>query len=186
MLIKPKSWESHWLNSWIEAARKRFHHNVLAIALANKLARIAWSVLARGRGFEATFAGSAGAGLRCHGIIAPCVIDGPMNGEAFLAYVEQILAPTLEPDQFVIMDKLSSHKGLRRRTSHHRLQGNAALPAAIQPGPQSDREPLRQAKALLRAAAERTIDSLWDRIGSPLHLFIPHECRNYFRHAGYA
>jgi transposase len=59
LLIKPKGWERHGLKSWIEAARKRLHHNVLAIALANKLARIAWSVLARGRGFEATFAASA-------------------------------------------------------------------------------------------------------------------------------
>jgi transposase len=56
VLIKPKSWERHRLRSWIEAARKRLHHNVLAIALANKLARIAWSVLAHGRGFQATFA----------------------------------------------------------------------------------------------------------------------------------
>ena len=52
MLIKPKSWERNGLKPWIEAAKKRLHHNVLAIALANKLARIAWSVLARGRNFE--------------------------------------------------------------------------------------------------------------------------------------
>jgi transposase len=52
VLIKPKSWERHGLKSWIEAAKKRLHPNVLAIALANKLARIAWSVLARGRAFE--------------------------------------------------------------------------------------------------------------------------------------
>jgi len=54
VMIKPASWERHGLKSWIEAAKKRLHHNVLAIALANKLARIAWSVLARGRGFEAS------------------------------------------------------------------------------------------------------------------------------------
>src|SRR5207237_6593195 len=54
VLVKPKSWERHGLKSWIEAAKKRLHHNVLAIALANKLARIAWAVLAKGRGFEAT------------------------------------------------------------------------------------------------------------------------------------
>ncbi len=54
VLIKPKSWERHGLKSWIEAAKKRLHHNVLAIALANKLARIAWSVLAHGRSFEAS------------------------------------------------------------------------------------------------------------------------------------
>jgi transposase len=53
VLIKPKSWERYGLKPWIEAAKRRLHHNVLAIALANKLARIAWSVLARGRGFEA-------------------------------------------------------------------------------------------------------------------------------------
>jgi transposase len=53
VLIKPKSWERHGLKPWIAAAKKRLHHNVLAIALANKLARIAWSVLARGRAFEA-------------------------------------------------------------------------------------------------------------------------------------
>ena len=53
VLIKPKSWEPHGLKPWIEAAKKRLHRNVLAIALANKLARIAWSVLARGRSFEA-------------------------------------------------------------------------------------------------------------------------------------
>ena len=52
-VIKPKSWERHGLKPWIEAAKKRLHRNVLAIALANKLARIAWSVLARGRSFEA-------------------------------------------------------------------------------------------------------------------------------------
>ena len=54
MLIRPKSWERHGLKPWIEAAKKRLHPNVLAIALANKLARIAWSVLARGRNFEAS------------------------------------------------------------------------------------------------------------------------------------
>jgi transposase len=53
VLIKPKSWERHGLKPWLEAARKRLHPNVLAIALANKLARISWSVLAQGRSFEA-------------------------------------------------------------------------------------------------------------------------------------
>ena len=61
VLIKPKSWERHGLKSWIEAARKRLHHNALAIALANKLARIAWSVLARGRSFEARMTNEANA-----------------------------------------------------------------------------------------------------------------------------
>ena len=51
-LIRPQSWERHGLKPWIEAAKKRLHHNVLAIALANKLARIAWAVLNRGGNFE--------------------------------------------------------------------------------------------------------------------------------------
>lgn len=59
VLVRPKNWERHGLKSWIDAARTRLHHNVLAIALANKLARIAWAVLARGRGFAPTFARSA-------------------------------------------------------------------------------------------------------------------------------
>ena len=59
VLIRPKSWERHGLKAWIEAARKRLHRNVLAIALANKLARIAWSVLARGRSFEVRSAATA-------------------------------------------------------------------------------------------------------------------------------
>src|SRR5499433_457597 len=54
VLIKPKSWQRHGLKPWLEAAKKRLHHNVLAIALANKLARIAWSILAHGRTFEAS------------------------------------------------------------------------------------------------------------------------------------
>jgi transposase len=61
VLIKPKSWERHGLKPWIESARKRLHHNVLAIALANKLARIAWAVLARGRNFEARKIGETAA-----------------------------------------------------------------------------------------------------------------------------
>ena len=61
VLIKPKSWERHGLKAWIEAAKRRLHYNVLAIALANKLARIAWSVLAHGRNFEARKANEAAA-----------------------------------------------------------------------------------------------------------------------------
>lgn len=126
------------------------------------------------------------AGLCCDGLIAPCVIDGPMNGEAFLAYVEQILAPTLRPDQFVIMDNLSSHKvwGVEQA-----ITARNAMPLYLPPY-SPDLNPIEnlfaKLKALLRAAAERTVGTLWDRIGSLLNHFTPHECRNYFRHAGYA
>ena len=126
------------------------------------------------------------AGLCCDGLIAPCVIDGPMNGEAFLAYVEQILAPPLRPDQLVIMDNLSSHKvcGVEQA-----ITARNAMPLYLPPY-SPDLNPIEnlfaKLKALLRAAAERTVGTLWDRIGSLLNHFTPHECRNYFRHAGYA
>src|ERR1700704_6405782 len=65
VLVKPKTWERHGLKPWIEAAKKRMHPNVLAIALANKLARIAWAVLAKGRAFELTRTDDAGVRPAC-------------------------------------------------------------------------------------------------------------------------
>src|SRR4030095_10363476 len=78
VLVRIKNWERYGLRSWIEAAKKRLHHNVLAIALANKLARIAWAVLAKGRAFELTRTNDAGARPACssrrarRGQGAPC------------------------------------------------------------------------------------------------------------------
>jgi len=84
------------------------------------------------------------AGLRLAGIDAPMVIDGPINGEIFLAYVRQVLVPTLRPGDTVIMDNLGSHKGAAVREAIDAAGREATLPAALQPRLQSNRKCLRQ------------------------------------------
>jgi transposase len=126
------------------------------------------------------------AGLRCDAIAAPFVVDGPMNGAIFCAYVEQCLLPILRPGDIVIMDNLASHKvkGVREAIE-------AAGASLIYLPPYSpDLNPIEQAfaklKALLRKAAERSVPALWDRIGSLLSTFSPQECANYLENSGYA
>lgn len=125
------------------------------------------------------------AGLRVGALTAPCVIDGPMDGDSFLAYVEQFLAPSLRPSDIVIMDNLSSHKvaGVR-----HLIEAKGAMLIYLPPY-SPDFNPIEQVfaklKALLRKAAERSVDALWCRIGSLMSAFPPDECANYFRNAGY-
>jgi transposase len=126
------------------------------------------------------------AGLRTSALTAPCVIDGPMNGNAFLAYVEQILAPSLKPDDIVVMDNLSAHKvpGIRQA-----IEATGARLLYLPPY-SPDFNPIEQLfaklKALLRKAAERSVDDLWNRIAALLGAFTPNECANYFRNLGYA
>ena len=126
------------------------------------------------------------AGLRHNAITAPLVIDRPMNGVIFKAYVEQMLAPTLSPGDIVVMDNLSSHKidGVRQA-----IEDRGARLLYLPPY-SPDFNPIEMAfaklKALLRKAAERTVDALWDTIGETLDTFTPQECVNYFKHAGYA
>lgn len=126
------------------------------------------------------------AALRCDRIDAPCVIDGPINGASFLAYVEQILAPALKPGDIVIMDNLGSHKSRAVRDAI-RAAGARRL---FLPPYSPDLNPIEQAfaklKALLRKAAERTLEATWQRIGRLLDTFTPEECANYLRNAGYA
>ena len=126
------------------------------------------------------------AGLRADGITAPCVIDGPMNGPTFRAYVEQFLAPTLKPGDVVVMDNLSAHKveGVREAIEA------AGATLRYLPPYSPDLNPIEQVfaklKALLRKAAERSVEALWNRIGNLLDLFSPTECASYFKNAGYA
>src|SRR5712672_979856 len=126
------------------------------------------------------------AALRCDRIEAPCVIDGPINGESFLAYVEQILVPTLRPGDIVIIDNLGSHKGKAVR----RAIRAAGARLFFLPPYSPDLNPIEQVfaklKTLLRKASERTVEATWRRIGSLLQVFTPQECANYFRNAGYA
>src|SRR6202167_59013 len=126
------------------------------------------------------------AALRTTGFTAPLVLDGAMNGEAFRAYVEQFLAPTLTPGDIVIMDNLSSHKvaGVREAIE---ARGASLL---YLPPYSPDLNPIEQSfsklKALIRKAAARTREALWYAIGNLLGRFPPRECENYFAKAGYA
>jgi transposase len=126
------------------------------------------------------------AALRSTALTAPCVIDGPMNGNAFLAYVEQVLAPTLMPGETVVIDNLSAHKVAGVREA---IEATGAQLLYLPPY-SPDLNPIEQLfaklKALLRKAAERSIDGLWNRIASLLGAFTPEECANYLRNAGYA
>lgn len=126
------------------------------------------------------------AGLRCDGLVAPWVLDGPMNGEAFLVYVEQVLAPTLSQGDIVVVDNLSAHKvdGVRAG-----IEARGAILLYL-PAYSPDLNPIEMAfaklKALLRKAAARTRDTLWDAIAQVLDAFTPDECAHYLAHAGYA
>ena len=126
------------------------------------------------------------AGLRHDAMVAPMVVEGPITGEMFLAYVEQCLVPTLKRGDIVVMDRLQAHfaAGVREAIE----AAGATLLYLPQYSP--DLDPIELAfakfKALLRKAAERSVRSLWRRIGSLIPKFTPQECANYFRHAGYA
>ena len=126
------------------------------------------------------------AALRADRIDAPCVIDGPINGQSFLAYVEQLLVPTLSPGDIVIIDNLGSHKGKAVR----RAIRTAGAKLFFLPPYSPDLNPIEQVfaklKTLLRKAAERTVEATWQRIGAILRCFTPAECANYIRNAGYA
>jgi transposase len=125
------------------------------------------------------------AGLRLGGLTAPMVLDGPMNGAAFRAYIEQVLVPTLSPGDVVIMDNLPAH-----RVSGVREAIEAAGATRVFLPPYSpDFNPIEQAfaklKAYLRKLAARTVDALWDAIADAIDLFTPAECANFFRASGY-
>ena len=125
------------------------------------------------------------AGLRASGVVAPFVLDGPINRSAFETYVEQVLVPELRPGDVVTLDNLSSHKGARGRA----LIEAAGARLLDLPLDSPDFSPIENAfaklKALLRKAAERTVEGLWTTIGSLLDAFTPGECANYFAAAGY-
>lgn len=125
------------------------------------------------------------AGLRLDGLVAPMLLDGPMNGFAFMAYVQQVLVPELLYGDIVIMDNLPAHKvsGVRKA-----IEGAGARLMFLPPY-SPDVNPIEMAfskfKALLRKAAARTVNDLWDTVAQCLNAFTPGECRNYFRAAGY-
>ena len=128
-----------------------------------------------------TFVGA----LRLEGITAPMILDGAMHGTAFLAYVEQVLAPTLSPGDIVIMDNLPAHKPLAVR---HAIEATGADLHFLPPY-SPDFNPIEMAfsklKAFLKKSAARTVDDLCDAIAHGIQTFTPKECQNYFAAAGY-
>jgi transposase len=125
------------------------------------------------------------AGLRLSGITAPWVLDAPMNGRAFEVYVRQVLAPTLRRGDILVLDNLPAHKvaGIHEAVTQRRAQLFYLPPYS------PDLNPIEMAfaklKALLRQDPARTVNGLMDRIGKLLKRFIPSECANFFKAAGY-
>jgi len=125
------------------------------------------------------------AGLRTDGLIAPAVFNGAINGAAFRAYVEQVLAPALRVGDVVVLDNLGSHKvrGVREA-----IEARGASLMFLPPY-SPDLNPIEQVfaklKQMIRSAAPRTRETLWNAIGSMLDRFSPTECRNYPANAGY-
>lgn len=123
--------------------------------------------------------------LRHHGMTAPCVFDGPINGEAFLAWTEQFLVPTLRKSDIVVMDNLPSHKvsGVRQA-----IEATGATLRYLPPY-SPDLNPIEQffakLKSLLRKAAARTIDELIRAVANALKQFSPTECQNFIANSGY-
>ena len=124
-------------------------------------------------------------GLTLAGVIAPMLIDQPMDGEIFLAWCEQMLAPALRQGDIVVMDNLPAHKVAGIRDA---IEARGATLLYLPPY-SPDFNPIENAfaklKTLLRARAERTIVALWDAVGEIVALFSPAECANYFKAAGY-
>src|SRR5215203_4139412 len=133
------------------------------------------------------------AGLRASGVIAPFTLDGPMTGAVFRAYVEQMLAPALERGDVVAMDNLSIHKVAGVKEAIRAVGASVLyLPSYspdLNPSYSPDLNPIEQLfaklKALLRKAAARTQDALWETIGTSLEAFTPAECHNYIVNSGY-
>ncbi|MFK0692690.1 IS630 family transposase [Mesorhizobium sp. IMUNJ 23033] len=128
-----------------------------------------------------TFTGA----LRLTGMTAPFVYDGAMNGNVFLAYVEQVLIPTLSEGDVVVMDNLPAHKAAGVRDAIEAAGASLLYLPPYSPDFNPIENAFAKLKALLRAKAERTIKALWDTVGAVVDLFTPAECANYFKAAGY-
>ena len=113
------------------------------------------------------------------------VLDGPINRDAFTAYVTQVLVPELSPGDIVIMDNLSSHKGPVIREAIEAAGADLLFLPPYSPDFNPIEKAFSKLKAHLRKAAERTIHGLWDAISRILDLYSPQECANYFAACGY-
>jgi len=126
------------------------------------------------------------AALRCDGLTAPCVFDGPINGECFRAYVDQQLIPTLRPGDIVVMDNLGSHKSRAVREAIKRAGASLWFLPQYSPDLNPIEQTFAKIKHWMRMAQKRTIEELWRYVGHLIGTIKPDECANYFKNAGYA
>ena len=126
------------------------------------------------------------AALRWDRIDAPLVIDGPINGDWFCAWVEKCLIPTLEPGDVVVLDNLGSHKGAAVRKALRKARAHLLFLPPYSPDLNPIEQVFAKLKTLLKKANERTVEDTWRRIGGLLDRFSAAECSNCLRHAGYA
>jgi transposase len=124
-------------------------------------------------------------GLRLTGMVAPMVLDGPINGVWFQAYVDQVLVPTLSPGDIVVMDNLGSHKRPGIRAAIEAVGARLIYLPPYSPDFNPIENAFSKLKAHLQRAAERTVEGLWTAIGASLPTFTPLECANFFAAAGY-
>ena len=128
-----------------------------------------------------TFVGA----MRAEGFLAPLVVDGAITGELFEAYIRRVLLPELHAGEVVVLDNLSCH----RRAGVREALESQGCTLLLLPAYSPDLNPIEMAfaklKRLLRKAAARTVEALWEVIGKLLDCFSAQECRNYIRHAGY-
>jgi transposase len=125
------------------------------------------------------------AALRVDGLTAPYVIDGAMDGPAFLAYVEQVLAPSLRKGDIVFMDNLRTHKVAGVREAIEAVSATLRYLPAYSPDLNPIENVYSKLKSVLRKGAARTVDALTKLVGRSIKAIAPSECAGYFRHAGY-
>lgn len=125
------------------------------------------------------------AALRCDGLTAPCVLDGPINGECFRAYVVQLLIPTLKPGDIVIMDNLGSHKSKLVREAIKQAGARLWFLPPYSPDLNPIEQTFSKIKHWMRTAQKRTINDAWKYVGHLVRSITPDECVNYLRNSGY-
>ena len=125
------------------------------------------------------------AALRQDGLTAPLVVDGAINGEVFLAYVQQQLVPTLHKGDIVVLDNLSSHKVAGVKETIESVGAKVVYLPPYSPDFNPIENVFSKLKALVRKEKMRTVETLWRKLGELCDKFSPEECKNYFRHAGY-
>ncbi len=126
------------------------------------------------------------AALRCDQLTAPCVFDGPINGECFRAYVEQMLVPTLKPGDIVIVDNLGSHKAKAVRDAIKAADARLWFLPPYSPDLNPIEQTFAKIKHWMRMAQKRTMEDVWKQVGQLVDTVSKQECANYFKNAGYA